>query len=166
MLSLKLKSMKSGYFTCKLIRGFFPTFYSQGIASVKCTLVVPAAATVNPSVAFPVCHNKSSLLVFNVGTLLLKLRALLWSCRWFCTVALAQPPKTTSVCVETSKLIKNGFGQVGLHLNKCVLLDLKKSLDGIKTILHCANDSFCTGHSKSSSNTCFVFVLLTYYIMS
>lgn len=37
---------------------------------------------------------------------------------WFRTVAFAQPPKTTSVCLETGKLIKNGFGQVGLELNR------------------------------------------------
>lgn len=44
--------------------------------------------------------------------------ALLRLCWWFRTVALAQPPETTSVCLETSELIKNGFGQVGFELNR------------------------------------------------
>lgn len=58
-------------------------------------------------------REETSLLIAGVG-------ALLWLCWWFRTVALAQPPYTTSVRLETRKLIKNGFGQVAIRVKQAV----------------------------------------------
>lgn len=56
--------------------------------------------------------------IFVVIVVALLIVALLRFGCWFRAVALAQPPETTSVCLETSELIKNGFGQVGFELNR------------------------------------------------
>lgn len=60
-------------------------------------------------------RNTLSAVVIVVALIIVALLRLCWC---FLTVALAQPPESTSVCLKTSELIKNGFGQVDFELNR------------------------------------------------